>query len=240
MKKLLTSCALILPLSLTACNANLSEIMQTSADVASATGYGNQATAINGVKQVLEMSSNRATGLLGVAGGYANSQEYRIGLPANLQKIASTLRQFGLGAQVDQVEKLMNQGAEQAANEAKDVFVTAVRNMSVTDALGIVRGGDTAATQYFKTQTEATLRSKYSPIIQSNLQQVGFYNQYQQLLSTYNALPIANKPSLDLEQHVIDKGLSALFDQIATQETLIRKDPVGRGSVLIGSIFGAK
>lgn len=240
MKKLLTSCALILPLSLTACNANLSEIMQTSADVASATGYGNQATAINGVKQVLEMSSNRATGLLGVAGGYANSQQYRIGLPANLQKIGATLRQFGLGAQVDQVEKLMNQGAEQAANEAKDVFVTAVRNMSVTDALGIVRGGDTAATQYFKTQTEATLRSKYSPIIQSNLQQVGFYNQYQQLLSTYNALPIANKPSLDLEQHVIDKGLSALFDQIATQETLIRKDPVGRGSVLIGSIFGAK
>lgn len=240
MKKLLTCCAIALPLSLTACNANLGQIMQTSADVASATGYGNQATVINGIKQILEMSSQRATGVLGTAGGYANSQEYRIGLPSNLQKIAATLRQFGLGAQVDQVEQLMNQGAEQAAAQAKDVFISAARNMSVTDAIGIVRGGDTAATQYFKAQTEATLRSRYAPIIQSNLQQLGFYNQYQQLLATYQALPIANKPSLDLEQHVIDKGLDALFDQIAVQEALIRKDPVGRGSVLIGSIFGAK
>lgn len=240
MNKTLLAAALVLPLSLTACNANMSEILQTGATVASATGYGNQANVINSIKQVLEMSSTRASGLLGTEGGYANSSQYRIGLPSNLQKIGTTLRQFGMGAQVDQVELMMNRGAEQAAAEAKDVFIGAVKNMNVTDALGIVRGGNTAATDYFKAQTEATLRSRYAPIIKSNLQQVGFYNQYEQLLTTYNALPIANKPSLDLEQHVIDLGLKALFDQVAVQETLIRQDPVGRGSAIIGSVFGAK
>jgi hypothetical protein len=238
--KLIAACALILPLSLTACNANLNEILQSSADVASATGYTNQASLINGIKQTLELSTTRATGLLGTEGGYSKSNLYRIALPENLQKISSTLRQFGLGSQVDKVELLMNQGAEKAAVEAKDVFITAVKNMSVTDALGIVRGGNTGATDYFKAQTEATLRSRYSPIIKSNLEQIGFYNQYQQLLTTYNALPIANKPSLDLEKHVIDQSLSALFDQVGVQEKLIRQDPVGRGSALIGTVLGAK
>jgi len=141
---------------------------------------------------------------------------------------------------MDQVESLMNQGAEKAAVEAKAVFVDAVRNMSVTDALGIVRGNSTAATDYFRAQTEASLRQRYLPIIQQNLQQIGFYNQYQQLLGTYKMLPIANKPDLDLEQHVLNAALDGLFKQVGVEEQLIRKDPVGRGSQIIGAVFGPK
>jgi len=236
----LKTCLLALPLNLIGCNATLPQIADTGANVASAAGYNNQAQLVRGIKEALELGSNRAATSLSATGGYANNPLYRIELPANVQPIASKLRQLGLGGQMDQVESLMNQGAEKAAVEAKAVFIDAVRNMSVTDALGIVRGNGTAATDYFRAQTEASLRQRYLPIIQQNLQQIGFYNQYQQLLGTYKMLPIASKPDLDLEQHVLNAALDGLFKQVAEEEQLIRKDPVGRGSQIIGAVFAQK
>ncbi len=237
--KFARACLLLMPLSLVACNATLPQMAETGAAVASAAGYNNQAQLIRGIKEALELGSTRASTSLSTPGGYAKSPLYRIELPANLQPIAGSLRQMGLGSQLDRVEMLMNQGAEKAAVEAQAVFIEAVRNMSVTDALGIVRGHSTAATDYFRSQTEASLRQRYMPIIKQNLQQIGFYNQYQQFLGTYNMLPLANKPSLDLEQHVLNMALDGLFKQVAVEEQLIRKDPVGRGSQIIGSVFGA-
>jgi hypothetical protein len=239
-KILITSCLIVLPFSLIACNATLPQIAETGANIAGAAGYNNQAQLVRGIKEALELGSNRAATSLSATGGYANSPLYRIALPADVQPLASKLRQLGLGGQLDKVEALMNQGAEKAAVEAKIVFVDAVRNMSVTDALGIIRGSNTAATDYFRAQTEASLRQRYLPIIQQNLQQIGFYNQYQQLLGTYKMLPIANKPDLDLEQHVLNQALNGLFKQVAEEEQLIRKDPVGRGSQIIGAVFGQK
>lgn len=233
--------ATLLALPLTAlllgCSANLPQVLQTGADVASASGYNNQAQLVQGIKEALELGSTRAALQLAATGGYSKSALYRIELPENLQPLAKNLRQLGLGGQLDNIEKLMNQAAEQAAAEASTVFVSAVKNMTITDALGIIRGGDTAATAYFRQQTEQVLRQRYSPIIQQNLQQIGFYNQYQQLLNSYNRLPLANKPSLDLEQHLLDRSLDALFRQVAVEERAIRKDPVGSGSRIIGAVF---
>lgn len=237
MKKLLSTFIISAPLLIIGCNANMPQVLQTSADVASATGYGNQAQLIKGVKEVLQLGSLRAANELSQTGGYAQSSLYRINLPDTIKPLASNLRALGLGSSIDKVEALMNQGAEKAAVEAAAVFSDAIKNMSVTDALGIVRGSNTAATDYFRTQTESSLRARYAPIIQANLKQVGFYNQYQQVLNAYNQLPIANKPSLDLEKHVIDQSLNALFAKVAIEEQAIRQDPVGRGSSIIGAIF---
>lgn len=237
MPLLKTLCIALPLLTLTACSANLPQVMQTGADVASASGYNNQAQLVRGIKEALELGSTRAATQLATTGGYSQSALYRIALPDNLQPLAKNLRQLGLGSQLDRVENLMNQGAEKAAAEASAVFITAVKNMTITDALGIVRGSDTAATDYFRQQTETILRQRYAPIIKQNLQQIGFYNQYQQLLNTYNQLPLANKPSLDLEQHVLEQSLNGLFRQIAVEEKQIRKDPIGRGSSIIGAVF---
>lgn len=218
--------------------SELTPILETGAGVASASGYGNQQQLVDGIKQALELGADRATTDLSADGGYSDSSLYRIELPENVQNIASTLRRFGLGSQIDRVETLMNEGAEQAAAAAKPVFVDAIKNMSVTDALTIIRGGDTEATDYFREQTETSLRSRYQPIIDENLQKIGFYGQYQQLLKVYEGLPINNKPELDLEQHVLDASLDALFKQIAVEEKSIRQDPLGRGTQLIYSVFG--
>lgn len=232
----LASIALAAALSVASC-AEMSQVLQSGAAVA---GQSNQGALVRGIKESLELGSTRAADLLSQAGGYRNNSVYRIKLPESVQPLATTLRKFGLGNQLDKVELLMNQGAEHAAVEAKAVFISAVREMSITDALGIVRGNDTAATEYFRGHTEAQLRQRYLPIIQRNLQQIGFYQQYQQLLTTYKQLPLSNKPDLDLEQHVLTQSLSALFKQVGEEEKAIRKDPVGRGSSAIAAVFGRK
>ncbi|WP_198683610.1 DUF4197 domain-containing protein [Peristeroidobacter agariperforans] len=234
MRILVAGLALAMTLCLGAC-AEMSQVLQSSG--VGTAGNSNQSALSRAVKESLELSSTRAADLLSKAGGYQNSSLYRIKLPEPVQPIASRLRQFGLGGQVDQIEKLMNQGAERAAVEAKGIFISAVRSMTLTDAMGIVRGNDTAATAYFRQHTEAELRQKYLPIIQSNLRQIGFYNQYQQLLSAYKQLPLTNKPDLDLEQHVLTQSLNALFTQVGEEEKAIRKDPVGRGSSVIAAVF---
>lgn len=198
----------------------------------------SEAALVRAIKESLELGSTRASDALSKSGGYRDHAVYRIRLPASVQPLASRLRQFGLGKQIDRVESVMNQAAEQAAGEAKAVFIEAVRAMTITDAMSIVRGSDTAATDYFRRQTEALLRQRYLPIIQSNLRELGFYRQYEQLLSAYEALPIGNKPDLDLEQHVLNRGLAALFSQVAEEEKLIRRDPLGRGSSAIAAVFG--
>jgi len=231
---MIASVGLALSLSLGGC-AEMSQILQTETGAA---GGSNQSALGRAVKESLELSSTRAAELLSKTGGYQNNSLYRIRLPEPVQPIASKLRQFGLGGQVDQIEKLMNQGAEHAAVEAKGVFVNAVRAMTITDAMGIVRGSDTAATDYFRQHTEAELRQKYLPIIQNNLREIGFYSQYQQLLTAYKQLPLSNKPDLDLEQHVLTQSLKALFTQVGEEEKAIRKDPIGRGSSAIAAVFG--
>ncbi len=217
--------------------AEMSQILESGTQ---ASGGSNESALTRGIKESLELGSTRAADLLSKTGAYRNSPVYRIQLPQQVQPLASRLRQFGLGGQLDRIELLMNQAAEQAAVEAKGVFVTAVRAMTITDALGIIRGSDTAATNYFKQHTETVLRQRYLPIVQKNLQQIGFYQQYQQMLSTYKQLPIANKPDLDLEQHVLTQSLNALFTQVGEEEKAIRNDPIGRGSSAIAAVFGRK
>ena len=231
---LVAGLALAAGLSLSSC-AEMSGILESGAGTAASS---NQSALARAVKESLELGSTRAADLLSKTGGYQNSSLYRIRLPEPVQPIAARLRQFGLGGQVDQIEKLMNQGAEHAAVEAKAIFISAVRNMTITDAMDVVRGSNTAATDSFRQHTKTELRQKYLPVIQSNLQQIGFYKQYQQLLSAYKQLPLANKPDLDLEQHVLTQSLNALFTQVGEEEKAIRKDPIGRGSSAIAAVFG--
>jgi hypothetical protein len=228
----------LLVMSCASC-AEMSQVLTPSSTSGTAS-TSNPSMLANAIKASLELGSTRAADMLAKSGGYSQHPLYRIKLPQQVQPIATRLRQFGLGGQLDRVEALMNQGAEQAAVEAKGIFIDAVRAMTVNDALGIVRGSDTAATEYFRRQTEIALRQRYQPIIQRNLEQLGFYRQYQQFLSAYKQLPLANKPELDLEQHVLTQSLDALFKQVGEEEKLIRQDPLGRGSSAIAAVFGLR
>lgn len=230
----LLSCSLLLPAACTTQDIN------TALDMVQQSGVQQPASLSTGIKQALELGAERASADLSQQGGYSGNPALRINLPPEVTDIANTLRRFGLGGQVDQIEALMNQGAEQAAGEAQKVFIDAIRDMSIEDALGIVRGSENAATTYFRDKTETSLRARYQPIIAQNLEKVGFYNQYRSFLSVYDTLPIPNKVNLDLEDYVLEHSLDGLFARMAQEEALIRQDPMGRGSAVIASVFNRK
>ena len=219
--------------------ANVGQIADAGVNISQAMGYSPEQLN-NGIKEALVLSVTRASDALSVNGAYGNNAAARITLPPQVQNITQNLRKFGMGGYIDNIEKLMNKGAEQAAQEAKPLLIAAVKSMSVTDAIGIVRGGNTAATTYFRGQTETEIRNRYQTIMQAQLNQLGFYGDYKQLLSAYKLAPIANKPDLDLENRAINLGLDTLFKEIAQEEQKIRANPVEKGSVLIGAVFGGR
>lgn len=218
--------------------ANLAEIAGTGLKVSEAVGYSpSQLT--QGVKEVLTLSTERASASLGGNGGFTRGTTYRMRLPSQLGPVIGPMRKFGLGSYIDTLEDLMNRGAQKAAKEAGPVFVQAIGNMNVVDAIGILRGDADAATQYFRSETEQALRGRYQSLLKGQLDALGFYGDYKKLLKAYQVLPVANKPDLDLENHAINAGLNALFAQIAEEEKKIRSNPVEQGSILISSIMSS-
>lgn len=203
--------------------------------LASASGDGK---VVSGLKQALEVGTRNAVDLTSRRNGYLDNPLIRIELPGALDKMASGLRVVGFGAQVDELEVAMNRAAEQAAGEATDVFWQGIRQMSFTDAVGILNGGDTAATDYFERTTRDTLRARFEPIVSSKMDEVGVVRSYDQLVGRYEAIPFTSKPSFDIRSYVTDKSLDGLFTILGREERKIRTDPAARVTPLLQEVFG--
>ncbi|MEQ3724301.1 DUF4197 domain-containing protein [Alcanivorax sp.] len=225
---------LVIGLALAGCQ-NMESVMpwvNVGNEMAKNAGYDTDARLAAGIKEALIKGTDTAAAQLSREGAM------NLQLPQAAQPVANTLRQFGLGSYVDQLETAMNRGAESAVAAGAPVFKSAINAMSVDDALGIIQGGDTAATDYFQGETESALRQRFAPIVEDNLRKTGFYDQYQTLLEAYNKLPLTNKPNLDLEDYVITTSMDSLYTRIGDEETLIRQNPMQQGSALIGAVFG--
>jgi len=203
--------------------------------LASASGEGQ---VVSGLKQALEIGTRNAVQLTSRHNGYLDNPLIRIELPGALDKMASGLRVVGFGAQVDELEVAMNRAAEQAAGEAADVFWQGIRQMSFSDAVGILNGGDTAATDYFERTTRDTLRARFEPIVSSKMDEVGVVRSYDQLVGRYEAIPFTSKPSFDIRSYVTDKSLDGLFTILGKEERKIRTDPAARVTPLLQEVFG--
>ena len=225
--------------SASACNSISAQDMQSIIDmgtqVASAKGVnvGNSTQLTSGLKQMLSLSSDRASSAL------SSANVWQLLLPPEAQKMVGTLRSVGLGRYVDSAQLNLNKAASQAALASAPVFKQAINNMSVNDALSIWRGGSSAGTQYFRNQTETQLRAKFAPIVQKSMQDTGFYGTYQTALNAYNAIPLSTKPSIDVEGYLVGKTMDSVFNRMALEETAIRKDPKARGDALIQAAMGA-
>lgn len=191
-----------------------------------------------GVREALRVATERAVSSVSKPGGFLDDLRIHIKLPKALRGVGKALRAVGMGAQVDELEVGMNRAAERAVAEAKPVFVDSIKRMSVQDALGIVRGADTAATDYFRRTTEETLRTRFRPIVASSLASVGARRQYDSLLASYQSLPFASTPDLDLDAYTTQKALDGLFLVVAEEEKKIRTDPLKRTTSLLRSVFG--
>lgn len=197
----------------------------------------DEKTVVKGLKQALQVGTRNSVSKTSQKGGYSDNPLIRIGIPQKLSKTASTLRSVGLGGYVDQFEIQMNRAAESASVEAKQVFINSISQMTLTDGWSILRGPDDAATQYFKRTTGNQLRTKFKPIITSSMSKVGFYSDYKKLLNAYDALPLTNKPDLNIENYILQKSLDGLFVMVAAEEKKIRHDPVARVTDLLKRVF---
>jgi hypothetical protein len=132
----------------------------------------------------------------------------------------------------------LNRGAEDAAKEAKPIFISAIKSMTIDDAWGILKGEQDAATQYLKRTTSAQLKEKFKPVIQNSLSKVNATKYYSDLVTRYNKIPMVEKVNPNLDEYATDKAIDGLFLMIAKEEKNIREDPVARTTDLLKKVFG--
>lgn len=193
-----------------------------------------------GLKEALTNGVSKGSDLVSQVDGYFKNPEIKILFPPEVKQVESRLRQVGLGDEVDRFVLTLNRGAEDAAKEAKPIFVEAVRQMTIQDAWAILRGENDAATQYLKKSTSSLLKEKFKPIIQNSLSKVNATKYYGDLVNTYNRIPLVQKVNPDLDEYATDKAIEGLFVMIAKEEKNIRENPLARTSELLKKVFGSQ
>lgn len=202
------------------------------------TSSGSDARIEAGLKEALELGSQRAVTRLGRVDGYFADPEFRIPLPEAIEPAASQLRRVGFSRQIDELELAMNRAAEQAATEAAAVFIQAIRGLRPGDASAILNGGDDAATRFLRQTAGPTLRDRYRPVVANALAQVQAYQHYRELAERWNRLPAVRPLDFDLEDYVTERALEGLFQALADEERRIRRDPLARTTALLREVFG--
>lgn len=198
-------------------------------------------TTIAGLKEALSIGTNNAVLSVSKIDGYFKNEAIKILLPKNIQNIANILSKIGYQKEVDEFILSMNRAAEKAAPKAKDIFIIAIKEMTIEDALKILNGGDTAATEYFKSKTFDKLYESFKPIISKSMNDVGTTRAYKNMTEKYiSAIPFSGLESFDLDHYVTTKALDGLFYMIAQEEKKIRTDPAARVTELLRKVFGRK
>jgi hypothetical protein len=192
---------------------------------------------ISGLKEALNNGVNNGTAKLSAVDGFFANAALKILMPPEAEKVEKTLRNIGLGKEVDNAILSMNRAAEDATKSAAPIFLNAIKQMSISDAWGILRGGDTAATAYLRKTTTASLTGAFKPVIDNSLQKVDATKYWNTVFSAYNKFSL-NKVNPDLSSYVTDKALYGIFHEIAQQEMQIRKDPVARTTDILKKVFG--
>ena len=193
---------------------------------------------VQGLKEALRVGTDSSTKKLSNLNGFFGDAAIKILMPPEALKVEKTLRDVGFGSLVDKAILSMNRGAEDATKYAGTIFWNAIKQMTVTDALGILRGGNFAATDYLKRTTTAQLTQAFRPVIERSLANVNATKYWSDIFSTYNRFS-SNPVNTDLTGYVTDKALAGLFYHISLQEQQIRTNPVARVTDILKRVFGS-
>jgi len=196
---------------------------------------------VSGLKEALTIGTEKSASKLSAADGFFKDAVVKVLMPPEAQKVEKTLRSVGMGQLVDNAILSMNRAAEDASKSAAPIFVDAVKNMSITDALNILRGSDTAATSYLKKSTTPKLTTAFRPVIDASLQKTDATKYWKSVVDAYNGLPTTfKKVNSDLPAYVTQKAIAGIFYYVAQEEAKIRKDPAAQVTGLLKQVFGGK
>src|SRR5689334_17135091 len=226
---------------LSACTS--AQVSQTLSEVNKVLTTDQQPTTnevAEGLKEALVKGISNGSDLASQLDGYFKNPRIKIPFPPEVKKVEDKLRQIGLGSEVDRFVMTLNRGAEDAAKEAKPIFITAIKSMTIQDAWGILKGQDDAATQFLKRTTSSQLKDKFKPVIQNSLNKVNATKYYKDIVTRYNQIPLVQKVNPELDDYATDRAIEGLFIMIAKEEKNIRQNPVARTTELLKKVFGAR
>ena len=191
-----------------------------------------------GLKEALAVATGNAVQTLSKSNGYFGDAAVKILLPEKMQKAAEVLKKAGYQKEVDDFVLSMNRAAEQAAPKARPIFEDAVKKMTFDDAQKIVKGNNTAATDYFKAKTSSQLTDAFKPVVADSMNQAGTTRSYKALTDRYNSMvPFAKMDSFDLDSYVTKKSLDGMFFKVGQEEAKIRTNPAARTTDLLKKVF---
>lgn len=191
-----------------------------------------------GLKQALEYGTNYSAERLSAKDGFLGNLAVKILFPEEARKVENTLRSIGLNQLCDNVIISLNRAAEDAAQEAKPIFIAAIKQMSFQDVTNILLGQQNAATLYFKRTTSDVLADKFRPIINTSINKVGATRYWADVTSRYNKIPLVKPVDTDLTTYVTEKAIEGLFIEIAKEELKIRQNISARPTSLLQKVFG--
>jgi hypothetical protein len=201
-------------------------------------GAPDNSTIVNGLKEALSIGTKNAVNSAGSVDGYFRNQMIKILLPEKIRTVANFLGKVGYQKQVDDFVLSMNRAAEKAAPKAAVFFSDALKEMTFDDAVGIWKGGDTAATDYFRGKTRDRISQAFKPVISSSMNEVGATRSYKEMIHQYESFPFMKSESLDLDNYVSNKAVDGLFYMVGEEEKKIRTNPAARATDLLKKVFG--
>ena len=192
---------------------------------------------VAGLKETLINGITQGTDLASRINGYYMNPKIKIPFPEDINIVKTTLKQIGLGDEVNMFVETLNRGAEHAAEKAKPIFINSIKSMTFKDAREILRGNIDAATQYLKKTASPKLKAEFMPKIHESLQQVNATKYYDKIITAYNKIPMLADVNPDIDDYVSQKAIDGLFILVAEEEARIRKDPLARTSDLLKRVF---
>ena len=193
----------------------------------------------SGLRQALEIGATNVSSQLGASDGFFGDDQIRIPLPGRLGDIQKRLQTFGLAAPLDDLQLRMNRAAEASMPEARRLVVSAVQSITLEDAVGILQGGDSAATDFLRGKTEANLREAFSPFVDDALQSSGAFQALSGVAANNGLGGLTTSLQGDMRDHAVNLGLDGMFYYVALEEQKIRENPVARTTELLRKVFGA-
>ncbi|GAB3509999.1 DUF4197 domain-containing protein [Emticicia fontis] len=241
MKRLVIVSLIISVLGIQSCAGQKINLGKVLDNISKSTQSGGLSTdeVISGLKQALQVGINKGADSASQVNGYYLNPIIKIPFPPEVERVESALRKVGLGGEVDKFVMALNRGAEEAAKEAKPIFINAILSMNFSDAWAILRGEKNSATMFLKRTTSDQLIAKFSPVVEKALAKTQATRYYTDLATTYNKLPFVQKVNPDLKGYATQKAIDGLFILVENEEAKIRENPWARTTDLLKKVFGS-
>jgi hypothetical protein len=220
------------------CQAGFFEDLFKGTSTPSMEAAPDNATIASGLKEALSVGATNAVNSVGKVDGYFGNQAIKLLIPEKIRGVADLLGTIGFRKEVDDFVLSMNRAAEKAAPKAAGFFADALKQMTFDDAVGIWKGGNTSATEYFRKKTHEPIYNSFKPVVAASMNEVGVTRSYKNMLEKYESFTFGQSESLDLDNYVTNKALDGLFYMLGEEEKKIRTDPAARVTELLKKVFG--